>query len=101
MYNHVPVKVADIKAQFSTDEVSQVKNMQLFVIKGRYCGKYLLISYHTIVGVLNDLNDCWYLSNEIYSRTTSRQLGYFKKHNYHVVVNQYIVDDLLKNYPCI
>ena len=101
MNKRTPVKVSDIRRQYGTDEVSQVKSMQLFVIKGKYCGKYLLISYHTIVGVLNNLNDCWYLTDKIYSRTTSRQLGYFKSRNYYVVVHQYVVDDLLKDYPCI
>ena len=95
MYNHIPVKVADIKAQFSTEEVSQVRSMQLFIVKGRYCNKYLLISYKTLIGVLDESNDCWMITNSYYSRTTARQIARFKRDNYHCIVDSNIIDGML------
>lgn len=95
MYNHIPVKVADIKQQFGTDEVSQVKSMQLFIVKGRYSNKYLLISYRTLIGVLDESTDCWMITNTYYSRTTSRQIGRFKKDNHHRIVLPNIIDEML------
>ncbi len=95
MYNHVRVKVADIKAQYGSDDVSQVKSMQLFIVKGKHSNKYLLISYRTLIGVLDEYKDCWMITNTYYSRTTSKQIARFKRDNYHCIVDPEIMDRML------
>ena len=95
MYNHTPVKVSDIRQQYGTQEVSQVSSMQLFIVRGRYSNKYLLISYRTLIGVLDESNDCWMITNTYYSRTTSKQIATFKRDNYHCIVDSNIIDGML------
>lgn len=86
------ITVKDVKYKFNTQNVSQVCSMQLFVVNGN-----LLVSYKTIIGVL-DKNDCWHISNKKYSSTTSKQTTIFKRNNYHVIVDDTIVDDMITKY---
>ena len=82
----------DVKYKFNTQNVSQVCSMHLFVVNYN-----LLVSYKTIIGVL-DNNDCWHITNRRYSITTSRQTSIFKRSNYHVIVDDNIIDDMITKY---
>jgi len=95
------VRISDIKKQFNTNDVEQVKTMQLFIVKGRYCNKYLLVSYHTIIGVLDEMADCWYISGQYHSRTTTRQVNYFKSKNFHIITSQNKIDNMLSSFNCL
>lgn len=88
------ITLKDVKYFFNTQNVSQVKSMQLFIVNYN-----LLVSYKTIMGVLDD-NDCWYITSRKYSSTTSKQTTVFKRSNYHVIVDDSIIDDMItKCYP--
>lgn len=86
------ITVKDVKYFFNTQNVEQVKSMQLFIINDN-----LLVSYKTIIGVLGN-NDCWHITNKKYSSTTSKQTSIFKRSNYHVIVDDNIVDDMITKY---
>lgn len=86
------ITVKDTKYFFNSDNVEQVKSMQLFIVNNN-----ILVSYRTIIGVL-DNNDCWHITNKKYSSSTSRQTSVFKRANYHVMVDDIIVDDMITNY---
>lgn len=86
------ITVKDVKYFFNTQNVDQVKSMQLFIINDN-----LLVSYKTIIGVLGN-NDCWHITNKKYSSTTSKQTSIFKRSNYHVIVDDNIVDDMITKY---
>lgn len=94
MYNQ-RVTVTEIKQRYGTDDVSQVRSMQLFIVKGRYSNKYLLVSYRTVIGVLDESNDCWMITSTYYSRTTSKQIARFKRDNYHCIVDSSVIDAML------
>jgi hypothetical protein len=84
--------VKDVKYFFNTQNVSQVCSMQLFIVNYN-----LLVSYKTIIGVLDD-NDCWHITNRKYSPTTSKQTIVFKRSNYHVIADDNIIDDMITKY---
>lgn len=86
------ITTKDIKYFFNSDNVDQVRSMQLFIVNNN-----LLVSYKTIIGVL-DKNDCWNITNKKYSSTTSKQTTVFKRSNYHVIVDDNIIDDMITNY---
>lgn len=86
------ITLKDVKYFFNCDNVSQVRSMQLFIVNYN-----LLVSYKTIIGVL-DKNDCWHITNRKYSSTTSKQTTIFKRSNYHVIVDDSIVDSLIDTY---
>lgn len=86
------ITVKDVKYFFNTQNVEQVKSMQLFIINDN-----LLVSYKTIIGVLGN-NDCWHITNKKYSSTTNKQTSIFKRSNYHVIVDDNIVDDMITKY---
>jgi len=71
----------DLMYKFNTQNVDQVASMQLFIVNSN-----LLVSYKTIVGVLG-VDDCWHITKNKYSPTTTRQINRFKKQNYHVLVD--------------
>lgn len=88
------ITVKDVKYFFNTQNVSQVKSMQLFIVNYN-----LLVSYKTIIGVI-DRNDCWHITNKKYSSTTSKQTTLFKRNNYHVIVDDNVMDSMqAKLYP--
>ncbi len=62
--------ITDIKLQFNTDNVKQVSSKQLFVVNDN-----TLVSYRTVVGKL--LDRTWYITNEKYSVTTTKQCTQF------------------------
>jgi hypothetical protein len=88
----MPVTIKDIKSIFNTNTVDQVKSMQLFIVNNN-----ILVSYRTIIGML-DNNDCWHITNKKYSSSTSRQTSRFKRHNYHVIVDDIVVQDMQSYY---
>ena len=75
------ITVKDVKYFFDTENVSQVRSMQLFIVNYN-----LLVSYSIIVGVLG-IDDRWYLTKDRYSATTARQVNRFRKVNEHVFVD--------------
>jgi hypothetical protein len=84
--------VKDTKYFFNSDNVEQVKSMQLFIVNNN-----ILVSYKTVIGIL-DNNDCWYITNRKYSKTTSRQITVFKRSNYHVIVDDEVIDSMQSYY---
>jgi len=88
----MPVTIKDIKHFFSLADVEQVKSMQLFIVNNN-----ILVSYRTIIGIL-DNNDCWHITNKKYSSSTSKQITIFKRSNYHVIVDDEVVDSMQAYY---
>jgi hypothetical protein len=62
----------DIKRIFNTQDVEQLGAKQLFIVGGNK-----LVSYTTTIGHL--YNGQWYITDEKYSRTTTRHVSYFRQ----------------------
>lgn len=88
----MPVTIKDIKYFFNSDSVEQVKSMQLFIVNNN-----ILVSYRTIIGMM-DTNECWHITNRKYSSSTSRQTTVFKRSNYHVIVDDIVLDSMQAYY---
>ena len=82
------ITTRDIKTLFNSDNVDQIASMQLFIVNYN-----LLVSYKTIIGVI-DRNDCWHITSRKYSKPTSKQTTVFKRNNYHVIVDDNIIDSM-------
>jgi hypothetical protein len=72
----------EIKSLFSDYEKhEQIDRKQLFICSQRIPKDLgyakILVSYRTIVGYYDEIQDCWVLTREKYSRTTSKQLTHF------------------------
>ena len=76
----MPITKKDLKNRFNTiSGIEQIGNKQLFT--ATIDGKYVLISYYTIVGIFDSVNWEWLITTEKYSVTTSKQLTQFLNKN--------------------
>jgi hypothetical protein len=73
------VTITDISKAYPYCSVKQVGSKQLFIIEGEINNTYqkVLISYKTIIGRF--YAGIWFITNEKYSVTTTRQANQFIK----------------------
>ena len=77
MYRTKPVTKKSIANKFSPCTVEQLGSKQLFIVdKGSYC---LLVSYYTAIGYRLAGDNCWTLTAQKYSATTSKQTTWFSR----------------------
>jgi hypothetical protein len=70
------IKSKDIQLAYNvaSNMVRQVSSKQLFIVDTSYLGR-LLVSYKTTIGVFH--NGIWFITNEKFSPTTSKQTTQF------------------------
>ena len=86
------VTIRDIKAMYPGASVEQVNSMQLFIVM-RPNALTVLVSYRTIVGVLDGM--CWLLTTKEYSPTTMKQLTTFARLHNSQRVDKKVLDKLI------
>jgi hypothetical protein len=70
------VNTKDIQLAYNVapNMVKQIASKQLFIVDTSYLGR-LLVSYKTTIGVFH--NGIWFITNEKFSPTTSKQTSQF------------------------
>ncbi len=85
------VTLAEIKRSYNGCDCKQVGNKQLFIVEGDINGVYqtILLSYYTKIGRF--VNGTWFITNERYSSTTSKQTSQFINSTAYTVIR---LDDI-------
>jgi hypothetical protein len=91
------VNTKDIQLAYNVapNMVKQIASKQLFIVDTSYLGR-LLVSYRTTIGVFH--NSIWFITNEKFSPTTSKQTTQFINSTRFEVkrVDKETFDDLLR-----